>query len=396
MPKVFPFKSIRPLPEMAALVSARIHGNESLTAQVDFVNKNPNSYLNVIKPQLHFSEKSKDSEKHFDFAKEHLNKLLNEGTLSQDLEDSIFVYKQVYPDGYSSLGVVATLLSSDYDNNKVKKHENTRKSKEEMMVRHINSTKAIGEPVLVSCSSSFELTKALKEQTLKIFDIEFASEDGVVHTLWRLSTHDEYNSLLDILGTDDSFYIADGHHRSAATSLYHKQNKNKEGKFLSYIIPDNELKILPFHRLFSFKEEKGKYGILGEIEKRFTISSSLEPVIPEKKGVVGLSIKNQWYRLEYNQERAKNLLLDVDLLEKEILEPCFNVTDSRTDERLDYVAGNEDFDPVEYAREYDALFTLYSVSFDEVKTIADANKTMPPKSTYILPKLRSGLIIQEV
>lgn len=396
MPKVFPFKSIRPQPEMAAKVSARIYGNETLTAQVDFVKNNPNSYLNVIKPQLHFAEKSKDSSKHFAYAKEHLNQLLQAGTLMQDQEESIFVYKQTYPDGYSSLGIVAALLSEDYRSNKIKKHENTRKQKEEMMVKHIAATGVIGEPVLVSCSPSFELDKALKEQNNKIFDIEFESEDGVVHTLWRLSTPDEYGSILDILAKDEAFYIADGHHRSAATALYHEKNKNAEGLFLSYIIPDKELKILPFHRLFTLKEEVGKYGILGEIEKKFEIERSIEPVIPERKGVIGLSIKNNWYKLTFKGERTAENLLDVDLLENTILTPCFGVTDSRTDDRLDYVAGNDDFNPEEYAKEYDAVFTLYSVAFEEVKTIADANKTMPPKSTWILPKLRSGLIIQEV
>ena len=396
MPKVFPFKSIRPQPEMAALVSARIHGNESLTAQVEFVKENPNSYLNVIKPQLHFAEKHKHNPKHFSFAKEQLAKLLDDGVLMQDLEESIFVYKQSYPDGYSSVGVIAALLSKDYLDNKIKRHENTRKSKEEMMVRHITATKAIGEPVLVSCTPCFELDKALKVQTNKIFDIEFESGDGVVHTLWRLSTVDEYGNLLEILSRDQSFYIADGHHRSAATSLYHTINKNAEGKFLSYIIPDTELRILPYHRLFSFKEKVGKYGILGQIEKSFEITESEVPVIPSEKGVIGLSLKNRWYKLEYSKERSEELLLDVDLLEKEILEPCFKVMDSRNDERLDYVAGNEDFIAEDYAREYDAVFTLYSVSFDSVKIIADANKTMPAKSTYILPKLRSGLVIQEV
>jgi len=396
MPKVFPFKSIRPQPEMAALVSARIHGNESLTAQVEFVKGNPNSYLNVIKPQLHFAEKNRHDPKHFSFAKEQLTKLLNDGVLMQDLEESIFVYKQTYPDGYSSLGVVAALLSQDYLDNKIKKHENTRKSKEEMMVKHITATKAIGEPVLVSCTPCFKLAKALKDQTNKNFDIEFESGDGVVHTLWRLSTVSEYGDLLDILSRDEAFYIADGHHRSAATSLYHTLNKNPEGKFLSYIIPDTELRILPFHRLLTFKEKIGKYGILGEIEKKFKITESDEPVIPEEKGVIGLSLKNRWYKLEYSLERPEEMLLDVDLLEKEILVPCFKVEDSRTDERLDYVAGNEDFHAEEYAKRYDAVFTLYSVSFDSVKIIADANKTMPAKSTYILPKLRSGLIIQEV
>lgn len=396
MPKVFPFKSLRPQPEMAAKVSARIYGNETLTAQVEFVNNNLNSYLNVIKPQLHFAEKSKDSTKHFNYAKEHLNKLIQDGVLMQDLEESIFVYKQTYPDGYSSLGIVAALLSEDYRSNKIKKHENTRKQKEEMMVKHIAATGVIGEPVLVSCSPSFALDKALKEQNNKIFDIEFESEDGVVHTIWRLSTPDEYGAILDILSQDEAFYIADGHHRSAATALYHEKNKNGNGLFLSYIIPDKELKILPFHRLFTFKEEIGKYGILGEIEKKFEIERSQDPVIPSEKGVIGLSIKNHWYKLTYKSERAKEDLLDVDLLENTILKPCFGVKDSRTDERLDYVAGNDDFDPVDYAKKYDAVFTLFSVSFDEVKTIADANKTMPPKSTWILPKLRSGLIIQEV
>jgi uncharacterized protein (DUF1015 family) len=394
MPKVFPFKSIRPQPEMAAKVSARIHGNETLTAQVEFVKNNPSSYLNVIKPQLHFAEKSKDSEKHFAYAKEHLQMLLDEGTLIADEEESIYVYKQTYPDGYTSIGVVAALLSKDYRENKIKRHENTRKQKEEMMVKHISATNAIGEPVLVSCTKSFELDKALKDQNNKLFDYEFECEEGVVHTIWRLSTHDEYEVILDILAKDEAFYIADGHHRSAASALYHKDNE--EGKFLSYILPENQLKILPFHRLMTLKKDMGKYGILGEIEKIFNITACNNPIIPEEKGTIGLFLKDRWYELKYKEERNSDIILDVDLLEKKILTPCFNVVDSRTDDRLDYVAGNEDFNPDEFAQKYDAVFTLYPVSFEEVKSIADANKTMPPKSTWILPKLRSGLIIQEV
>ena len=252
----------------------------------------------------------------------------------------------------------------------------------------------IGEPVLVSCSSSFALHKALAEQTKKNFDYEFQTDDGVIHTIWRLSTPAEYTDLLETLSKEESFYIADGHHRSAAASLYHKRMNSVDGKFLSYILPEDELKILPFHRLMNLKELKGKYGILGEIEKQFDIEESDEPVIPKEKGTIGLCLYKSWYKLTFKGERE--VLLDVQLLEKRILKPCFDVEDSRTDERLDYVAGDEYFVPEDYADHYDAIFTLYPVNFNSVKSIADDNKTMPPKSTYILPKLRSGLLIQQV
>jgi uncharacterized protein (DUF1015 family) len=396
MPKVFPFKCVRPRPDLASKVSARIHGNETNEDQIKFVQDNPLTYLNVIKPQLHFADSKKNPEKHFDYARKKFESFLNEGTLVRDDREVLFVYSQKYPDGFECTGIIATLLSSDYMNNVIKKHENTRKAKEEMLVEHISATGAIGEPVLVSCSGGKELSKLMQDAKSNPALYDFTSGDKVNHKIWEINEGDDFNKLTSLLEGDENFYIADGHHRSAASSLYHKLNNNSQGRFLTYLMPEDQLKILPFHRLMTLESPIDESEFVATLEDNFDVQRLEKPFSPASKGEMGMCFNGSWFSLKLTAERSAEDELDVDLLENQILKPLLGVEDSRTDSRLDYVAGNESYDGDSCATNYDVVFTLAPMHFEEVRKVADANKTMPPKSTWILPKLRSGLFIQEV
>ncbi len=407
-----PFKAYRPSAEWAATVSARASGNESNEEIQAFLKSRPQSYLHVVKPHLSQGQAEKRPD-HFEFAAEYLQKLISEQRLVEESASSIYVYKQTkLSNNQSFTGIITTVSVDDYLNGKIKKHENTRTQKEQELAQHIEVVKAIGEPVLLTFHPDYTVDKLLQDIVTTQPEFDFESEHALRHQIWVVNDPARVQPLVAAFGKMDAFYIADGHHRSAGAARF-GENRRKEqavitgdesfNYFLACLIPADQLHIVAFHRLVKDLNGQPLSNLLTCLERDFDINelpvSNYEPDTPH---TFGMYAGGKWFRLKLKPGKLEtgNVLqnLDVSLLEQYILEPCLGITDSKTDERMAFMDGAKGVSgliKLVNDGEFAVAFTLYPTQVGEVIAVADRGLTMPPKSTWIEPKMRTGMIIQK-
>ena len=309
--------------------------------------------------------------------------------------------------GRTQTGIVACASIDDYQNNVIKKHENTRADKELDRITHVDTCSAQTGPIFLAYRANSvinaEVDKAKEKQSL----YDFVSDDGIRHQVWKISEKGAVDTIKEAFETIGAIYIADGHHRAASAvkvGLKRRQeNPNYTGNeefnyFLSVLFPDEQLMILPYNRvvkdLNGYSEEEFKKVV----SEKFDIAESDVQVMPEKKGTFGMYLGKKWYLLT-----AKEAILsddpvdglDVAVLQDNLLEPLLAIKDPKTDKRIDFVGGIRGLDELEKRCNEDCVlaFSMYPTSISELFDVADAGRLMPPKSTWFEPKLRSGLFI---
>ncbi len=402
MAHIYPFKAILPAEGLESLVSANIH-IDSPERLMEIVQGNPISYLNVVKPHL-LSGEAKDPVKHFPLAKAALDRLLIHNSIVMDDELAFYVYKQTrLSDNTVFLGLVCTVDVEDYFSGHIKIHEKTITEKENQLIQHIEITGVIGEPVLLTHPVNKDISYLLEEHVDSIWQIKsFDDESGVRHEIFAIRDSNAIYKLESLYLKAGDLYIADGHHRSAASAGYYKKNNIKGGKYLAFIVPPEYLKINSFHRAFKSPDEFNEHSFLSALESDFNISPSTHAFQPVKEHEFGLLIGNNWYMLDYRHNcDGLNAVdrLDVSLLEEKVFKSILGIQDSKTDKRLEFIKGNTPLNILENKVEqgtYDFVFTVYPCKIQEVFDVADNNMIMPPKSTFIEPKLRTGLLVQKV
>ena len=410
------FKGLRPPVEIVKELASRPYDVlNSAEARIE-AGGNTHSLLHVTKAEIDLPEGTDEhSQEVYDKVVENYNMFKKNGWLVQDEEEKLYIYAQTM-DGRTQYGIVACAHSEDYMNGIIKKHELTRKDKEEDRMIHVRITNANVEPVFFAYPAHKEID-AIVENIVKnqkpVYDF-VGKEDGFGHTLWVIDDKKTIDRLVEIFDKDiPAMYIADGHHRSAAAALIGQekkaQNPNHTGNeeynyFMTVIFPDNQLKIIDYNRVVKDLNGLSKDEFLAALNEAFVVEKmGAEIYKPSKLHEFSVYIDGEWYKLNakpgtYNDNDPIGVL-DVTILSNLVLDKILDIKDLRTSKRIDFVGGIRGLG--ELKRRVDngemvAAFALYPVSMQQLIDIADSGNIMPPKTTWFEPKLRSGLVIHEL
>jgi uncharacterized protein (DUF1015 family) len=411
MAKVKPFAALRPNKDKAGEVSAPPFDSGSRDQANFEIAHNPYSYLHVVKPYLHFKGKPKNPKKHFPLGLEYLRKFIADGLLVKDETPSFYLYRMI-KGSQAYAGIIAMASVDDYNNNDILKHENTLTEKQNEIAEHIHFYKNLGNPVLLTYPDDQSIDLLINQYIHKhVPEYNFISQDQVKHNLWVISDSKDIELLETRFESFSKLFIADGHHRSAGSAAFcdimRKENPNFTGNetfnyFPVCLIPFSKLTIFEYHRLVRDKEILDDPNFLNNIKQYFdAVPSGHLPVQPLNKKEFGLYFKGKAYLLILKpeiQEKITGTLgnLDVSIVEEYLLKKIFKITDSKTDHRLSFMDGGKGIGHLQEAvdnGDFDVAISLFPTSIEEVKKVAEENLIMPPKSTWIEPKIRTGLII---
>lgn len=407
MADVRPFRAVRPAGGKEAEIAALPYDVYSREEARKAVEGKPLAFLRIDRAETSFPEDTSPYDPRvYKKAGELLRGMLDRGEMKQDEEAAYYVY-ELTMDGRSQTGIVACASVDEYLSGRIKKHENTRKEKEEDRVRHVDACNAQTGPIFLACRSDRKL-KALTEEIKKgrpLFD--FTAEDGVRHRGWKTEDKNGTEEIRAAFSEMDALYIADGHHRAASAVRVAQKRRQEHPEYtgeeefnyiLSVIFPDDELRILDYNRVVRDLNGLSEEGFLAKTEEAFEIRKLSGPEHPEKKGEIALLLGKQWYLLtRRNVPEGEDPVeaLDVSVLQREILGPVLGIEDPKTDKRIDFVGGIRGLSELERRTEggMAAAFAMYPTSIRELFAVADEGRLMPPKSTWFEPKLRSGLFL---
>lgn len=406
MAKIIPFKAVRPAADKVALVTSRTYDDYSaaeLASQLDF---NPYSFLHVINPGYALQQKL-TNEKRFQMVKHKYTEFKKEGIFIKEEEPVFFLY-EIQTKTNVFTGILCATSIEDYQNNVIKKHENTLEYRVNLFKDYLHTTGFNAEPVLITYpnSTAIQTWMTLKKKTASIY--EFSTMNKEKHTVWKVDTQSEIDFLQSHFDAIPSLYIADGHHRSASSEMLYEQDKDSKNDnlkcFMSFLISDSNLKIYEFNRLVSDLNSNSKDSFLNAVEQHFEITDKHHEIWkPESKFEFGMYLDGSFYALKLKTDTYKftDVLskLDTQILYDTILLPILGIEDLRTDNRITYVPGNKSITNIKEEVDSGAFevgFMLFPIQMEEIVEIADLDLIMPPKSTYIEPKFRSGLAIYEL
>lgn len=407
-----PFKAIRPKEEYASQVGALPYDVMNSEEAREMVKDNPLSFLHVDKAEVDLpADTDIYSEAVYNKAKENLEKLTADGICRQDEKPMLYIYRQIM-NGRSQTGIVGCTAVDDYLNNVIKKHEFTRADKEADRIRHVDTCDANTGPIFLTYRENEAVSKIVenwKTEHNPVYD--FVSDDGVAQTVWVIDDGEIIKTLVNEFEKIPYLYIADGHHRCASAVRVGERrrgngdyDKNAEFNFfLSVIFPCDELKIMDYNRVIADLNGYTSEEFIEKISESFTVEEAASsPYEPEARHTFGMYLDGKWYKLtakaEVINENDPVECLDVSILQNSLISPILNITDPRTDKRIDFVGGIRGLGELE-RRVNDGMriaFSMYPTSLNELMDIADAGRVMPPKSTWFEPKLLSGLFIHKL
>jgi uncharacterized protein (DUF1015 family) len=367
----------------------------------------------IIKPEIDFPKgKDEHDDDVYEKAVENFKMFQREGWLVQDEEEMYYIYAQTMNDK-TQYGLVVCAHVDDYMSGKIKKHELTRKDKEEDRMKHVRVNNANIEPVFYSYPESDEVNKIVDKVIKQEAEYDFVSVDGVGHHFWLISEKNDIDKITEVFASFPAMYIADGHHRSAAAALVGaekaKQNPNHTGKeeynyFMAVCFPDNQLTIIDYNRVVKDLNGLTPEQLLKKLEKNFDVEHTGSEIMkPKALHNFSIYVDGKGYNLTakqgtYNDDDPIEQL-DVTITSNLILDEILGIKDLRTDTRIDFVGGIRGLG--ELKRRVDSgemafAMALYPVSMKQLMTIADTGNIMPPKTTWFEPKLRSGLVIHKL
>lgn len=409
MQRIKPFAGIRPSKALADKVAIMPNNLMNEDARREAAQKNPISFAHVIKPRIDFPEGTEKTDPRlFDYAANYFKRLLQEQALFQDTKDCYYIYRQTL-NGRSQTGVVARYHISEYQNGNIKKHEHTRSEKESENVKHILATGIQSNPVFLAYNAVPVLDTYINTLTAETPDYHFKSDFNVYHTLWVIYKDEQIQTLSKLLNEHIRVsYIADGHHRAASASLVadikKRENAHHRGdedyNYLhTCLFPANQLKIYDYNRIVKDLNGLSSEEFMKRISEKFEISlSEVNPYVPERNHEMGMYFDGKWYKLKAREGTYTNDpigVLDVHILQQNLLGPILDISDPRTDKRIDFLEGTKGVAALEkkVSRGKSAVaFAVYPVSMQQLFDVSDAGLIMPPKSTWFEPKLLSGLI----
>ncbi len=411
MAELKPFKAIRPKSGKVVHVASRSYEDyspEELEAQLNF---NPFSFLHIINPGYKFQKEISGTQR-FNLVRNRYLEFLEGNIFKKDKENSFYVYR-LQKEEHSFCGIFAGTSVNDYNTNVIKKHEATLSHREELFKEYLKIVGFNAEPVLMTYKNNTEISTIISDVCKTRPEYHFSSTDRVKHTLWRISESKVITQLTAAFSKIDNLYIADGHHRSASSSLLAKDYKDQNPEvrsqvasdyFMSYLIPESEIKIYEFNRMVKDLNGLSKEQFLMLLDEKFRIENKGQELYkPSKKHHFSMYLDGEFYSLylrKTNHEFTDALSkLDTQILYETILAPILGINDLRNDSRIKYGFDKDSVIKMKMLidrNEFVVAFNSVPVTIEEIKSIADEGLVMPPKSTYIEPKLRSGLTIYEL
>ena len=413
MAKVKPFKGIRPPREMVTEVASRPYDVLNSEEARQEAEGNPKSLYHIIKPEINFEPGTDEHDpKVYDSAVENFNAFQQNGWLVQDENEHYYIYAQTM-DGRTQYGIVVAANVDDYMSERIKKHELTRRDKEEDRMKHVRINNANIEPVFFAFPDNEVLENVIKSVTAKEAEYDFIAPDGFGHHFWVIDNAEMIDAITKEFANIPYLYIADGHHRTAAAALVGnekaQQNPNHTGAeeynyFLAVCFPASHLKIIDYNRVVKDLNGHSAEEFLTLLEKDFVVEKKgAEEYRPMALHNFSLYLGGEWYSLTAKEGRYNDAdpigVLDVTISSDLILRDILGITDLRSDKRIDFVGGIRGLG--ELKRRVDSgemamALALYPVSMDQLMNIADTGNIMPPKTTWFEPKLRSGLVIHKL
>ena len=413
MAKIKPFKGIRPPRQLVEEVASRPYDVLSSQEARQEAEGNPKSLYHIIKPEINFQPGTDEHDpKVYVAAVEQFNAFQKNGWLVQDEKEHYYIYAQTM-NGRTQYGIVVAANVDDYLNERIRKHELTRRDKEEDRMKHVRINNANIEPVFFAFPDNDVLETIIAKVTAGTPEYDFVAPDGFGHTFWVINDDETTAAITDAFDKIPYLYIADGHHRTAAAALVGaekaRQNPNHRGDeeynyFLAVCFPASHLKILDYNRLMKDLNGLTPVEFLAKLENNFEVKDMGEELYhPSGLHNFSLYLDGRWYSLTarpgtYNDTDPIGVL-DVTISSDLILRDMLNIIDLRSDKRVDFVGGIRGLEELKRrvdSGEWATALALYPVSMEQLMNIADTGNIMPPKTTWFEPKLRSGLVIHKL
>ena len=400
------FRALRPRPDLAARVASYPYDVLSSDEARELARGNDLSYLHVVKPEIDLPpDVGLYDDRVYAQGAKNLRRFMAEGVLIREAEPRLYVYQQRMGDHVQD-SVVAACSCQEYADGLIKKHEFTRKDKEDDRTRHTSELNA-NDPVFLTYRTRAEIDAivATVKQDEPVYD--FVADDGFGHTVWVVPAG-LTEPLITAFRQVPALYVADGHHRAASGARVGLERKAANPRhtgdepynyFMAAVFPADQLRIMDYNRVVKDLNGRTPEAFLAEIAGKFTVTADT-PAKPEKPDQFGMYLGGRWYRLEAkpgsypDDDPVKSL--DVAILQENLLAPILGIADPRTDKRIDFVGGIRGIGELEKRVNagWAVAFALHPTSLNQLMAVADSGQVMPPKSTWFEPKLRSGLLVR--
>ncbi|MEY8848695.1 DUF1015 domain-containing protein [Psychroserpens sp. XS_ASV72] len=412
MAKVIPFKAVRPTRAIVGLVASRPYQSYTVYERESRMDYNPFSFLHIVNPGYKYDQVI-TGEDRYKLVKNRYLEFKEDGIFIQDNKPSFYVYKIVNRHGQEFNGIIAATSAEDYVNDVIKKHEDTITVREKTFKTYLQTVGFNAEPVLLTYPDNSVLSEIIKNTQKGHAEFEFTMTYRDTHYLWKIDDADTLATIQNEFEQMKTIYIADGHHRSASSGLLYldekANNPNHKGTenynyFMSYLIPESDLVIHEFNRLIKDLNGLSKEEFLIKLDELYRIENRGDiPYSPSKEHHFSMYLDGEFYSLYLRKARYEFHTaldrLDAQLLYKTVLQPILGIQDLRNDNRIEYVNGRHEMITIKSSvdsGEFEVGFGMCPATVEQMKQIADEGLKMPPKSTYILPKLRSGITIYEL
>lgn len=411
MANIIPFQAIRPRADLAEKIAALPYDVYSREEAREVVKGDDYTFLRIDRPETQFpADYDMYAPEVYEKAGKMLSQMIEDGLFIQESKPAYYVYELVM-DGRSQVGIAACASVDDYENQVIKKHENTRADKEADRIRHVDVCSAQTGPIFLAYRRRDEIEREVKRVMAGEPVYDFTARDGITHRLWVIDDKEAVLRIQAAFSEVGEIYIADGHHRCASavrvsrkrrTAFPDYTGKEEFNYFLSVLFPDDQLMIMDYNRVVKPGKDFDGSVFLEKIGGSFSVEKQgKNPYKPKRKGEIGMYFEDDWYRLIINSDCYTGDPvedLDVAVLQKYVLEPIFGIVDPKVDARIDFVGGIRGLAELERRVHTDAkvAFAMFPTDIHELFAVADAGRLMPPKSTWFEPKLRSGLLIHRI
>ena len=400
MALIVPFRALRPTPASAARVAAVpydvVNGQEAHA----LANGNPLSFLHVSRAEIDLPSNSDPyADAVYRKAVDNFTALKSNAPLVVEDQPSLYVYR-LKMGNHVQTGIAGTFSIDEYDRGVIKRHEFTRRDKEDDRTRHMIELRAQTGPVFLTYRASPAADRVVSRVTGQAPLFDFTAPDGVQHTIWRADA-EAVKELVHAFAAIPLLYIADGHHRAASAARARQQlgangARGEWDTVLAVAFPDNQTQVLPYNRVVKDLGSHTPQSFLAKLREQFTVKEG--PATPVRKGEVAMYFEGKWYTIALGEARSDLSpadRLDVSRLQQTILTPLLGIGDIRTDKRIDFVGGargTSELEKLVNSGKFAVAFSMYPVSVNDLMQVCDAGGIMPPKSTWFEPKLRDGLL----
>jgi uncharacterized protein (DUF1015 family) len=405
MSSIFPFRALRPTPGNAAAVSSVPYDVVSTEEARELAAGNPLSFLHVTRPEIDLPPATDPySPAVYQKGRDNLEQLRRTAPLVAEQAPALYLYR-LRMGAHEQTGIAGCFSVDEYEQDVIKKHERTRRDKEDDRTRHMIELRAQTGVVFLTYKASPAIDQLTRRISAAVPLFDFTAADEVHHTIWAAGEADT-RQIVELFAQVPALYIADGHHRAASAArtrgeLRQRGDEGDAGTFIAVAFPDREMQILPYHRTVRDLAGRSPQQFLAELRQQFHVTDG--PARPRRKGEVAMYLDGQWYALDLSAappaDDSRASSLDVALLQQHVLEKLLKIGDVRSDKRIDFIGGARGTGALEAAVNSGraaVAFSMFPVTVDDLMAISDSGGIMPPKSTWFEPKLRDGLLVHEI